>query len=143
MQLCPSRNSGSEKSTSQTVHLAPMILILLCCGFQGNVPSTGLCLHSENLHHIMQLIRARARTFAELGKINLCGRYLRTNYMNSPKMSDCGSHVPNFTLLGCPGNESFSHFHRTRCFSLENASRNAFVVAFFILELCKTDPMLK
>jgi len=54
----------------------------------------------------MQLIRARARTFAELGKINVCGRYTQTNYTNSPKTSDCGSHLHNFTLLGNPGNES-------------------------------------
>ena len=50
---------------------------------------------------------------------------MQTNGINSPKMSDCGSHLHNFTLLGCPGNESVSHFHRTLCFSLENASRTA------------------
>jgi hypothetical protein len=79
----------------------------------------------------------------DAGKIDVCGRYTQTNDMNSPKMSDCGSHLPNITLLGCPGNESVSHFHRALCFSLENASRNAFVVAFLKLELRKLDPMLK
>ena len=68
---------------------------------------------------------------------------MQTNDTNSPKLSDCGSHLHNFTLLGCPGNDSVSHFHRTLCFSLENDSRNAFVFAFFILELRKLDPMLK
>ena len=63
--------------------------------------------------------------------------------MNSPKISDCGSHLYNFTLLGCTGNESVSHFHKILCFSFENDSRNAFVVAFFMLELCKIDPMQK
>jgi len=63
--------------------------------------------------------------------------------MNSPKISDCGSHLYNFTLLGCPGNDSVSHCHRILCFSFENDSRSAFVVAFFMLELCKIDPMQK
>jgi lipid-A-disaccharide synthase-like uncharacterized protein len=91
----------------------------------------------------MQLIRVSAWKFANVGKINVCGRYMQTNDMNSPKMSDCGNHLLSFTLPGCPGNESFSHFHRTLWFSLENTSRNAFMVAFFKLELRKLDPMLK
>ena len=89
---------------------------------------------------------------------------MQTNYMNSPKTSDCDSHLHNFTLLGCPGNESVcgshlhnftllgcpgnesvcgSHFHRTLCFSLDNTARNAFLVAFLKLELRKLDHMLK
>ena len=68
---------------------------------------------------------------------------MQTNDKNSSKMSDCGSHLPNFTLLGCAGNESVSHFHSTLCFSFENASRNAFVVSFLKVELLILDPMLK
>jgi len=63
--------------------------------------------------------------------------------VSSPKMSDCGSHLPNFTLLGCPGNESVSHFHRTLCFNLENDSRKASMVVFLKFELRKLDPILK
>jgi hypothetical protein len=119
------------------------IILISTYGDPDERYATVNCLLGTQLHYIMQLIRARAWTFAELGKINICGRYLQTNDMSSPKMSDCGSPLPNFTLLGCPGNESVSHFHRNLCFSLENDSRNAFVVVFFILELRELDPMLK
>jgi hypothetical protein len=115
----------------------------LSCGSLPNIPNNGVSLHSENIHFAMQLIRTRVRNFPDLRKINICGLYMQINDMRSPKMSDCGSHLLNFTLHGCSGNQSVSHIHRTLCFSLEDASRNAFVVEFFILELRKLEPMLK
>lgn len=62
---------------------------------------------------------------------------------NTPRTSDCGSHFPSFTLLGFPGNESVSHIHSTRCFSLENASRRACLLEYGRSQLLKIEPMLK